>query len=378
MAVLGVGGKLYLKRQAPDAVLVDGSTVDGNLNALSSIGAGYWSGDRVITSCLPSGVGTFPPNPEGYAMYYGGQYFLGPNRSHITADNDTFYKGASETYPDNSAGGSAQFYARVGDTVGSNTITDCQEEEWYVHIDELGYASFYTTRCLALRGRRQDRVNLLGTIYGAIGIAPYGSTSYNNSAWRCFQGFNEYNFSDVQDTVSIASLCDDAPDYETPEAGTGEYANANVTPRDATAFGPMPYWQLIADMAEWSLELSAPSVDTTSISEKFGEAVKSLVTGGGSTEFLIDRKCYGNLEDNGLTLMKLLLMTEKGCNAEAKFYVINRTLPDQTCGNLISGDLYYETELLVTASAVNVRPTEFIAGTANFVTTGPIKLKEAE
>ena len=74
--------------------------------------------------------------------------------------------------------------------------------------------------------------------------------------------------------------------------------------------------------------------------------------------------------------MKLLLMTEKGCKAEAEFWMIDR--PD--CGvecDLINGDLYYKTDILVTQNAVNLRPTEMVAGTAQFVTTGEIRLVEA-
>ena len=76
------------------------------------------------------------------------------------------------------------------------------------------------------------------------------------------------------------------------------------------------------DLREWSLELEAPSVDTTSVSEKFGEAVKSLVRGGGSTEFFVERQCLTDYQADSNTLMKLLFMTEKGCNADAKFYLI--------------------------------------------------------
>lgn len=377
MAVLGVGGKLVLKRDAPEACLIDSAAVDGNLNALSTICAGYWSGDRVTTTCLPSGNSAFPPNPEGYGTYYASKYFLGPNRSHITSYQHNFYKASGEEYPTGSAGNDAQFYSRVGDVSGGNTIPDCQESEYWINIDELGYVSFYNSRCAALGGKQSDRVNLFGTVAGTIGIAPFGSANYNNAFWRCARGYGNYEFSDVQDAVALTTICADAPDYEQPVFDSDEYKNADVLPRSELAGQTAPYWQIICDLREWSLELSAPSVDTTAISEKFGEAVKSLVTGGGSTEFLIDRKCYGDERDNGLTLMRLLLMTEKGCKASAKFYLVDRGNEAKASSDQLPGDLYYSTELLVTASAVNVRPTEIVAGTANFVTTGEIRLLEA-
>jgi hypothetical protein len=132
------------------------------------------------------------------------------------------------------------------------------------------------------------------------------------------------------------------------------------------------------DIREWTLQLDAPSVDTTSVSEKFGEAVKSLVNGGGSTEFFVERQCMTDLQADSNTLMKLLFMTENGCNADARFYLIDREGCGYDCDSgLLKGELYYEASILITATAINVRPTEMIAGTAQFVTTGPIRLKEA-
>ena len=377
MAVLGIGGRLYLKREAPDPCLVSSTAIDGFNNALATICPGYWSGDQVVVSCLPVGTGNFPPNPEGYGTYYGSQYFLGPNRSQITNYYDNFYKDGTEEYPDGEFGDDSQFYSRVGDVSGGEEIQPCTDQDYWIHIDQLGYVSFYNSRCEALTGDKANRVPLNSNVAGTIGIAPYGSTDYNNAIWQCFASFGVYQFSDVQDAITLESICDFAPTYQQPVPGTSDYDNANVLPRQLGGGDAAPYWQIICDLREWTLELSAPSVDTTAISEKFGEAVKSLVTGGGSTEFLIDRKCYENTEDNGLVLMKLLLMTEKGCQASGKFYLIDREVSGRGGCGQISGDLYYSADLLVTASAVNVRPTEILAGTANFVTTGEIKLLEA-
>ena len=120
-------------------------------------------------------------------------------------------------------------------------------------------------------------------------------------------------------------------------------------------------------------------MDTTAVSEKWGEAVKSLVSGGGSTEFFVDRTCHDDDHDNGLMLMKLLLLTTKGCKASAQFWMLDRgdKCGQDGCTGLINGDLYYEADILVTQTAVNLRPTELVVGTAQFVTTGEIKLMEA-
>ena len=310
MAVLGVGGRLELKRELAEPCVITQEQLDYDKDVVTSMCPGFWTGDHIFVDCLPVDDGGLPSNPDGYASYFGSKWFLGPNRTQIDANTDIFYKTDVEEYPDGQFGDGAQFYCREGDDSGGDIIEPCKPGDWWIHVDELGQISFYTSRCRALAGCPDDRVNL-EDIGGEFTLTPYG--------------------------------------------------------RD---------WQILCDIREWTLELSAPAVDTTSVAEKWGNAVKSLVTGGGSTEFLIDRKCFEEDQDNGIVLMKLLLMTEKGCKASARFWIMDR---GQDCGidcDLINGVLYYEADILITQTAVNLRPTEIVAGTAQFVTTGEIKLLE--
>lgn len=374
MAVLGVGGRLLLKRPAPEACLVNAESVIPEIDSIQGICDGYWSGDHISTICLPLDGDRYPANPDGYATYYGSRWFLGPNRTHITDKKDIFYKNDTEDYPDGQFGDDAQFYAREGDTSDGETIDSCDNSDYWIHIDALGRVSFYRNRCDALSGCPTKRVQLNALAAGNITIAPYGSLEYFNAIWECVSNYGEYRFSDGQDTITLISICEDAPRYEIPVAGTNEYDNANLLPRgqEGTA---APFWQVMCDIREWTLELDAAAVDTSAVSEKFGTAVKSMVTAGGSTEFLIDRKCFEDTQDNGLALMQLLLMTEKGCQASAQFWIMTGTdVCNVTCDGRIDGGLYYETEILVTNTAVNVRPTEIVAGTASFVSTGEIRL----
>jgi len=375
MAVLGVGGKLRLKRDAPEPCVISSETVIPEINSLGSICPGYWNGDRVSTLCLPLASDVFPANPGGYASYFGSRWFLGPNRTQITSSSDFFYKTDTEDYPDGQFGGASQFYSREGDISGGEIIDGCQNGDYWIHIDELGRVSFYNSRCKALRGCASDRVQIaLVPSAGQITIAPFGSVAYSNAVWKCVAAYGDYQFSDGQDTITLISICADAPKYEIPEAGTNEYDNADLLPRGQQG-EPAPFWQILCDIREWSLELNAPSVDTTAVAEKFGSAVKSLVTAGGNTEFLIDRKCFEqDSEDNGLVLMQLLMMTEKGCKASAEFWLMSGDDPCGASCNRIDGGLYYACDILVTDTAVNLRPTEIVAGTATFVTTGEIKL----
>ena len=375
MAVLGAGGKLKLRREAPEACIISDEALNAELDLYTSICEGYWTGDHITVDCLPTSDGQFPPRPSGYATYFGGKWFVGPNRDHITTKRDLFYKTTGEDYPDGQFGDDAQFYARTGDVSGGEEIPPCTPGDYWIHIDALGQISFYNTRCRALAGCTDDRIPL-ESVAGNITVAPYGTIEYVNAIWQCISALGEYKFSDGQDTVTLVSICKDPPKYQNPEAATDEYDNANLLPRGRNQGKAAPFWEVLAELREWNLELDAPAVDCTSVSEKFGNAVKSLVTGGGSAEFFIDKRCRDEGESDGKQLMRLLLMTEKGCKAEAEFWMIDR----EGCGvecDLVRGDLYYSTEILVTANAVNLRPTELIAGTANFVTTGEIRLIEA-
>lgn len=382
MAVLGATGQLRLKREAPPACILSPEALSTQLNSFNSICPGYWSGDHISVDCLPvQRPGQLPGNPDAWASYQESRWYVGPNRDHISRDGDIFYKQGAEDYPDGQENDAAQFYVRVGDVSDGNEIIGCVPGDYYIHIDALGRVSFYTSRCEALAGCKSGRLELVNVGQEII-VAPIGSTDYLNAVWECYGRYEgDYIFSDAADSITLISICADAPTYQKPEANPNEeayvYDNANVLPRSADQTTPL--WEIVCELREWSLTLDAPAVDTTSVAEKWGNAVKSLVNGGGSTEFFIDRKCFEDGQTNGLTLMRLLLMTEKGCKAQAQFYMLQRPGPcgPDSCAELLPGDLYYEADILITQTAVNLRPTEMVAGTAEFVTTGEIALLEA-
>lgn len=312
MAVLGNSGRLVLKRETPEECHVSKDQLDFANNLVTAICPGFWTGDKIEIDCLPVDDGDPPANTDGYASYFGSKWYLGGNRTQITANDDAFYKTTAEDYPDGQFGDDADFYVKPGDIDDGDEIPACIPGEWWIHIDQLGNISFYDSRCGALAGCLNNRVDL---------------------------------------------------------ENIGE---------DFTIKPVEKEYQILCEIREWRLELEGPSVDTTSVSEKWGNAVKSLVTGGGSTEFFIDRKCFDDEHDNGLMLMKLLLLTAKGCKASAQFWMIDRgdTCGSDPCTGLIDGDLYYEADILITQNAINLRPAELVVGTAQFVTTGEIKLLE--
>ena len=401
MAVLGVGGRVLLKRPCPAPCEVSGDSLINigtdrcpeyvettgfypGCNAFDINCPGWQNGDHISVEGLPifSPSGQ-PYSPDGYASYTGSKYWLGPNRDHISRDSDKFYKTSSECYDDSKCGDDAYFYAREG----TGGVPDGNSSgDYWVHIDEFGRVRFYKSRCLALSGCSSKTVDLAPIWLGddAITLYPYGEADYQNARWDCIYDEcmvgGDYANSDVQDHYTNVSICEDAPEFAKPEYSPAEYLNADVQPR--------PYYtcndgKVLCDLREYSFTLDAPSVDTTIVGEKFGEAVKSLVSGGGTFEFFVDRTCEeGNSDNASWQISNLLFLTEGGGSqnpvaAEAWFYLMSGADGCSPCFPPSSGSMYYKADILITQTAVNVRPTEMIVGTAQFVTTGEIKLLQA-
>jgi len=362
MAVLGVGGRLRLKREAPEPTVLRPGNVHVGSKSIYMRNPAFWSGDQVTLTCangLPFDSGSNgPDSPDGYGSYFGGDWFLGSNRSHVTDNTSSFYS-ATNTNP---------FYMREAECGLLTSIT------YFIYRDQLDKISFYTTRAAALNGLTTNRVPIYNVNFNALIVAAAGTIEYQNALANCSTDIGDYLFSDAQDEVSLASICDFAPDYTAPPAWITEYDNADLTPRYYINSGTDGLiWMVQADLENWSLNLKAAEVDVTAVGENFGDAVKSIVNGGGSLDFLVDRRSSEASSDTTF-LMQLLLLTEKGCKAQAEFWMMsNRTT--NSYGNLLPGSLYYTAEILVTSSAVNVRPDEIIAGSVDFVTVGEIALR---
>lgn len=384
MPVLGSGGRVIFKRPQPTGCELQPEDFLRNCNAFISNCPGLWSGDLICADGLPLIINGFPILVETYATYFGSELFLGPNRDHITSKDDLFYKTDLESFPDDQFGDDADFYARNG--VGG-IPEDPGEVCFFVSIDALGRIRFFEDRCRAIAGCPDNAVKLAPfPIQNPIMIMPPGMTEYQNARWEClfdecFTGVGSYLFSDVQDEQTSVSICASAPEYDFPVAAADEYGNADVLPRGNGGF-IVP--QALCNVREFTLNLDAPAIDTTLVGEKFGENIKSLVNGGGSFEFFIDRTCMDeDKEEASWLLLNLLMLTEGGASGnpietEAWFYLYdNGTCNDSSCFPPLGGSLYYKANILITQTAINVRPTEVIAGTAEFVTTGEVKLLQA-
>jgi hypothetical protein len=375
MAVLGIEGNVRFRREAPEPIVVFENSLRADIDTFQVQSIEFWNGDEVYLSTpngLPFSADTLP---EGVGCYFGSYWDLGPNRIHVTSNDDAYYTGittflitqAEDTLTTQS-GDSISF---IDDTTTYfyNRGTPVNSGTYFIYKDQLGRLSLYDNRAAALSGLSDSRIDLKQLNFEYMLIAPAGTEEYNNALTECLAANGDYRFSDVRDEVTLASICDYAPNYLQPVAGTDEYDDAELEPRRWVGGFP---WIIQGELREWNIELDAENVSTTAVGQKFGESVKSVVSGGGSFDFFIERRTDEDRYDS-TALMQLLLLTEKGARAEAEFFMITDRV--DTSRKLAPGDLYYKCDILVTNTAINTRASDAIVGTARFVTTGPIELK---
>lgn len=351
MPVLGNGGSLVLQREAPEPLVLPALAINSLVNAILVRDPGFWTGDAVRLTCfngLPfdnradtaPGAELGPDAPDGYAIYHGSQWHLGYNKSHITDEGDPYYKPLLQD--------GESFYTESSQTGLTQSAT------FYIYRDQLDRISFYPTRAQAFTGNPSERVSLsLVNISGLI-LSAAGNSTYNGILDQCAYQIRDLDLNATQEERPLRVVCP---------------SSAALDPKDTLS---QTQWVIQAYLNDWTLNLSAPEVDTTALGERFGDSVKSLVTGGGTLDFLVEHAALPDGHQDPIVLLHLLLLTQKGCKAKARFYMFKDR---QERSYILPGSLYYETDLMITSEAINTRSGEIIAGSLDFVTVGSIALR---
>jgi hypothetical protein len=142
---------------------------------------------------------------------------------------------------------------------------------------------------------------------------------------------------------------------------------------DITIEQVVPPVKYVAEIREWNLDLDCAVIDTTPIGVRFGENIKDLVTGAGSFRFLVERRGSDEIM-NALDLLNLLLLTGPGAKVAAQFW-LHTGRGSNGCDELLPGSIYYEANILIVASSVQVTPDKLIEGAVNFATTEEVNLR---
>ena len=184
---------------------------------------------------------------------------------------------------------------------------------WYVHVDDLGGVRLYTTFANAVTGGTTNAVAL--------------NSSYSGS---------------IEVTIKIQ--------------------NAK--------------YRILGQTTSYELNTNREAVDITVLGDKMRQQVSALVSGSGRIDSFWDyRDTVGSGDyESSQYLYQLLLRSQLGSSFDAHFYV-------KTSGYSPSGDagtsddvVYYQVSGILTGTALAFDVANVIKVSANFVTTGEIKL----
>lgn len=335
MALLGFGGILELSRGWPEpmALAFEAINLFSSPRSINLNNDDYWTGDRVIIY-FPDGSPYGGGNPSGRGVYFGSIYDLSNARLHVTALDDQYYQ------VDNNV----PFY-------DSGVVEDTATG--YIYVDELGRIRLFNSELGAHNAVANDEITLSTVQTGNFVLARYSASStYVNAVEAAGNSIQSLTLTtDSQELKQVISV----------PAGITQIAE-DPDERD---------WLFQADIQEWALDIDAANLDMTAIGETFGENTKSLVRGAGTLQFLVDNTTTYQGQDTH-DILRLVLLTQRYAKTAAKFYLYKDR---DTNSGKIGGKMYYETDVLLTNSRVNIRFDDVITGSADFVATGEIKLR---
>jgi hypothetical protein len=222
----------------------------------------------------------------------------------------------------------------------------------FLHRDVLDRCSLHSTATGALNNDDASRLSLSAVAAGPMVVTMTGSAGQTTA----LQSF-------------LAAL--------TPAPATERGLRAY--PADLAAYraaGPLlSPWRFQGELRNWRLELNAREADTSAIGERFGSSVKAAVTGGGTCDFLIH--LYAADDWDSGSLMRLLLMLDHGSAGRARFYLKPQT-EEAICAGIarrdLASSLFYRSDILIVKQSVEVKADDIVEGSANFATTGPVRL----
>lgn len=134
--------------------------------------------------------------------------------------------------------------------------------------------------------------------------------------------------------------------------------------------------RILGSVSNYELNTNRETVDISVLGDEYRQQYSGLITGNGSLTAFWDYGTEGNVE-NVQYLMHLILRTEIGSSFRGKFYIKSQGSDSQTTDQLGAKNdaLWWEFDAIVTASVLNFTPDNLIAGTVNFLATGPIRLR---
>lgn len=134
--------------------------------------------------------------------------------------------------------------------------------------------------------------------------------------------------------------------------------------------------RILGCITGYELNTSREAVDTTALSEQFRSQWSSLMSGSGRISCQWDYKEHSGTGDQEVAhyLLQLALRTEIGSEFNAQLFLKQPGYNPSNEAGVTDDSIYYEVNGVITASAVQFAPGTIVEMTAEFVTTGPVRL----
>jgi hypothetical protein len=346
MALLGKYGAVSFSREWAAPTAVDESRLVRNAsgNVLDMEEPALWSGDRVAILCsrgapvIPQGQ-SYAPSPGGHSFYGDGRYDPGP-RGVARQSRNLVYVGNPST----------PFY----DPLPLERVIYA-----YIHRDEIDNITFY--------GEEHDAINGFGESFMPISILDCDQLIVSPAP--------EGNYSQA--------LVNGLLSFATPlifQEGNAEVVGDQFLPADLlqslAAFleeaSELSKWKQVANLTSWAFETNVQVLDQGAIGQRFGESAKGSLGGAGSFNAIMSTE-DGKGSFGPYSMLRLMLVTQVGAKAEARFVIADDKNAEGDCGQG-SKSIYYEVPILLSSTNVNTTVDEVIALSVEFVATGKIRV----
>jgi hypothetical protein len=335
-----------MSREWPAPAILAGSRlVDGTPVTIDLSEPAVWSGDRIAVVCprgvpvIPSG-GTYAPCPDGHSFYNDGTYDTGPAVLARTVGGAMYDTGMG--------GDERAFY--------ETNLSTTTSGYYYANRDDLDSVTLYTDEIDAINGTGASGLTLANVDCGTFAVLAAPSGTYTPSTI----------------TSLNLELTSATPQGEqTGETILSASLQSTLAADLDTLGGVGSGWKLVACLSSWVFETNVDMLDLNAIGQEFGESTKGLLRGAGSFQADIDYR-QNTAKHPASTLLKLMLLTQTGAKATARFVVA----PPASAPTL-NEPMCYETAILFSKTSVNVAATELISMSADFISTGRIRLVTA-
>lgn len=128
----------------------------------------------------------------------------------------------------------------------------------------------------------------------------------------------------------------------------------------------------LGQITAYELSTQRETIDVTALSDEFRSQLGALMTGSGSLQAHWD---YQNTGEQSNYLLQLAIRTEVGSAFDARFYLKTANYTAGGGVDQTDDEIFYEVSGVITQAGVAFSPDSVVQVSADFVTTGPIRLK---